>query len=100
MAIVVRYSEAWRKKVGRGWFKRGLTSHNKGIPMSIEQKEKISKSLKGRSAWNKGTKMTEEQKKKLSEISKGMHYSPKTEFKGGNFSVIKILLKIQLSEKK
>jgi len=61
--MVKRYSEEWRKKVSKGWFKGGLISRNKGVPMSDEVKRKLSQSLKGRSAWNKGIKMSEEQKR-------------------------------------
>lgn len=42
------------------WFKKGYVSHNKGIPLPEETKDKISKSLKG------------------------VHFSPNTEFKKGD----------------
>lgn len=39
--------------------------------MSNETKNKLSKSLKGKTAWNKGKKMSEETRKKLSIKHKG-----------------------------
>ena len=45
----------------------GKPSYNKGIPMSNEQKKKISNSKKGHTPPNKGIPMSNEQKKKLSE---------------------------------
>ncbi|MGN1300900.1 MAG: NUMOD3 domain-containing DNA-binding protein [Clostridia bacterium] len=45
--------------------------YNLGKVMSQEQKDKISKSNKGRQAWNRGIQMTKEQKLKLSEAHKG-----------------------------
>jgi len=80
-----RYSKEWRVRVSRGWFKGGNIPHNKGVPISIETKIKLSHSLKGKPAWNKGIKMTEEQKNKLSKLFKGIHRSTKTEFKKGQF---------------
>jgi len=50
--------------------KTGKSSWNKGIPMRIESKKRLSESLKGKTAWNKGIK--------------GTHFSPRTEFKKGN----------------
>ena len=85
MKKTLRYSKEWRKKVSKGWFKKGLIPHNKGVPMSIVSKMKLSESLRGKKAWNKGVKMTEEQKEKLSKIFKGVHRSIKTEFKKGQF---------------
>lgn len=49
--------------------KKGTTSWNKGIPMSINTKKKLSESKKGK-------KSSEETKKKLSEMRKG---KPKSE---------------------
>ncbi|OGZ73880.1 MAG: hypothetical protein A2908_00835 [Candidatus Staskawiczbacteria bacterium RIFCSPLOWO2_01_FULL_38_12b] len=85
MKKTIRYSKEWRKKVSKSWFKKGLSPHNKGIPMSLNSKRKLSKSLKGKKAWNKGIKMTEEQKNYLSQKFKGIHRSTKTEFKKGQF---------------
>lgn len=82
---VIRYSKEWRKKVSKGWFKKGTVSRNKGVPMSIETKKKLSESHRGKPAWNKGLKMTVEQKNKLSKMFKGVHRSIKTEFKKGQF---------------
>ncbi len=78
-----RHSEDWRKKVSKGWFKKGSIPWSKGKEISIETKRKLSKALKGREAWNKGKEMPEETKKKLSKLLKGRRRSPKTEFKKG-----------------
>ena len=48
MKKTIRYSKEWRKKVSKSWFKKGLSPHNKGIPMSLNSKRKLSKSLKGK----------------------------------------------------
>lgn len=48
----------------------GHQAPNKGIPMSEEQKKKLSESLKGKQKW-KGRHHTEETKQKLREINKG-----------------------------
>ena len=45
----------------------GKPAYNRGIPMSNEQKKKISNSKKGHTPPNKGIPMSNEQKKKLSE---------------------------------
>lgn len=37
-------------------FKKGQQAWNKGLKMSEETRDKVSKSLKGRNAWNKGKK--------------------------------------------
>ena len=79
------YSEEWKRKVSKDWFKKGLVPWNKGKKMSVEAKRKLSKALKGREPWNKGKEMPEEIKKKLSEINKGRRFSPKTEFKKGQY---------------
>ena len=81
-----RYSEDWRKKVSKGWFRKGDIPWNKGKKMSVEIKRKLSKALKGREAWNKGKEMPEEIKQKLSELLKGRHHSPETEFRKGQFT--------------
>ena len=81
----IDYSEEWRKKVSKGWFEKGNVPWTKGKKMSIETKRKLSEALRGREAWNKGEKMSEEIKKKLSEINKGKRFSPKTEFKKGQY---------------
>lgn len=81
----IEYSEDWRKKVSKGWFKKGGIPWNKGKEMSVGTKRKLSKALKGRKAWNKGKKTPEEIKKKLSKINKGKHFSSKTEFKKGQY---------------
>ena len=80
---------------------KGKTPWNKGIPMSNEQKMKISKANKGRklteeqkikiskthkgkSTWNKGKKcepLSEEHKKKISESEKGRKFSEETKRK-------------------
>lgn len=81
----IDYSEEWRKKVSKGWFGKGNVPWTKGKKMSVETKRKLSEALRGREAWNKGEKMPEEIKKKLSEINKGKRFSPKTEFKKGQY---------------
>ena len=54
--------------------KHGLqTAWNKNKSLSEEQKQKISKSLKGNIPWNKGKNQTEEQKQKISKSKKGTH---------------------------
>lgn len=76
-------SEEEKRKICKGWFKKGGVSWNKGKKMPIETKRKLSKALRGREAWNKGKKMPEEIKKKLSQLNKGKHFSAETEFKKG-----------------
>ena len=78
-----KHSEDWRKKVSRGWFKKGGIPWNKGREMPVKTKRKLSKALKGHEAWNKGKEMPEETKKKLSKLLKGRRCSPETEFKKG-----------------
>ena len=51
-------------------WKKGQKAWNKGVSLSEEQKEKMSKSLKGRKAWNKGMHLSEETKKKISETKR------------------------------
>lgn len=41
--------------------KKGKVAHNKGIPLSKEQKIKLSNSLKGREVWNTGKKFPKEE---------------------------------------
>jgi hypothetical protein len=53
--------------------------HCKGKIHTEETKQKMSESLKGRFAWNKGVPMSGEQKRKLSEVKKGVPLGPKTE---------------------
>lgn len=55
-------------------FKKGQEAYNKGVPLSEEQKKKLSESLKGKDAWNKGKQLSEEHKEKLRGIPK-----PRTE---------------------
>lgn len=60
-------------------FKKGHKAYNKGIPLSEEQKRKLSESLKGRDSWNKGlTKETDERVKKQADKLKGI-LKPRTE---------------------
>ena len=41
---------------GEGWVHgRNGYAPNKGIPMSVEQKKKLSTSIKGKKKWNNGT---------------------------------------------
>ena len=51
--------------------KKKISASHKGILNSLETKNKMSKSLKGKKAWNKGLKMSEEFKIKISECNKG-----------------------------
>ena len=81
-----RYSKEWKRKVSRGWFKKGSVPWNKGISMSDESKIKLSNALKGKKPWNKGKPTPERIKKKLSALLKGRRRSPETEFKKGEFS--------------
>ena len=46
--------------------------------ISLETREKISKSLKGKTVWNKGKHHTEETKRKISEANIGVHHPNKT----------------------
>ncbi|MEK7664606.1 MAG: HNH endonuclease [Patescibacteria group bacterium] len=80
---VKKYSEEWRKKVSKGWFKKGTLSKNKGLHLSENTKRKISEANKGRPSPKKGKKMPEEQRLKMIGTLKGVHRSPKTEFKRG-----------------
>lgn len=58
--------------------RKGRVAPNKGIPMSDEQKEKISEAKTGCVPWNKGLKMeykkrkpwTDEQRQRISEATK------------------------------
>ena len=52
-----------------------IAKAKKGKHHSEETKKKISEAMKGKPAHNKGVPMSEEQKKKLSEINKGKHLS-------------------------
>jgi len=58
-----------------------LSEINKGKKLSIEQIEKMSKSLKGRPAWNKGKQFSEESRKKMSESQTGKKLSEETKQK-------------------
>jgi len=60
-------------------FKKGQKAYNKGIPLSEDQKRKLSESLKGRDSWKKGlTKETDERVKKQAEKLIGIP-KPRTE---------------------
>ena len=48
----------------------GKTPWNKGVPMSKESKDKLSKSLKGRVSPRKGVVVSEESRRKMSEAAK------------------------------
>ena len=78
--------------------RKGKPSPNKGVPMSEEQKKKLSEShkgklhseetkkkmsisRKGRTSPNKGKTMSEETKKKISETQKGIQHSEETKKK-------------------
>lgn len=62
-----KHTEETKDKISES--KKGIESWNKGIPMSEEVKQKLSKSQKGK-------KSSDETKKKLSEMRKG---KPKSE---------------------
>ena len=87
-------SEEARRKMSEA--NKGKPAHNKGVPMSEEQKKKLSESKKnisdeirkkiseakkGKPASNKGKPMSEEQKRKLSEANKGKKLSDETKRK-------------------
>jgi group I intron endonuclease len=56
--------------------KMGVASPLKGRPVSEEQKRKQSEKMKGRTAWNKGMPMAEEQKAKLLGLDKSYTKTP------------------------
>ena len=58
-----------RQKISKS--RMGKSPSNKGIPMSDEQKLKLSEATRGRPEHNKGVPMSEEQKLKISETLKG-----------------------------
>lgn len=58
-------------------FKEGHIPANKGIPLTGEAKDNLSKKLKGRQAWNKGVPMSDEQKAKVSASRKGKGTGPR-----------------------
>ena len=60
-----------KPNTGRTRFAKGSTPWNKGKELSLENREKISLSLKGRKVWNKGKKLSDEHKEKLSLAHKG-----------------------------
>ena len=73
-------------------YKLGIPAWNKGIPLSSETKEKLSKAHLGQSAWNKGKKsdtpawnkgitQSDETKAKISLRKKGVKLSDKTKAK-------------------
>ena len=69
-----KISEAKKGEIRSEEFKTNLSNYWKGKIFSEETKSKISKSLKGkhkgRIPWNKGIPMTDEQKRKISETKK------------------------------
>jgi group I intron endonuclease len=67
----VPMSEEFRRKL----MGKSHVAWNKGIPMTKEAKEKLSKSKKGKKPWNLGLLMKEESKKKVSESNKGKKLS-------------------------
>ena len=56
-------SEEQKRKLSA--IRKGMPSPSKGRPVSEEQKRKQSEKMKGRTAWNKGVAMSEDQKIKL-----------------------------------
>lgn len=54
----VLHNENWiNSAIGGTYLARkpkGIPAKNKGVPMSLEQKKKISQKMKGKPAWNKG----------------------------------------------
>jgi hypothetical protein len=79
-------SDETKKKISKTWFRDGDIPWNRGKKPSLETRRKLSEALRGRKAWNKGKKLPEDVKKKLSELAKGKHWSPKTEFKKGQYA--------------
>lgn len=61
--------------------KQKISVANKGIAKSKEHREKLSKSLKGRTPWNKGIICSEETKQKISDSLKGKPLSEETKRK-------------------
>ena len=60
-----------------GSFEKGHIPSNKGAHLSIETKELLSRKLKGRQAWNRGIPMSDEQKAKVSASRKGKGTGPR-----------------------
>lgn len=54
-----------------GWLSQNFPGWNLGVSHSNEQKQKISKALKGRAPWNKGKTLSEDHKIKISNSCKG-----------------------------
>lgn len=100
-----KHSEETRRKISKTWRRKGLAPWNKGTETPLETRRKIGESLRGRRPWNKGLKTPEGTKKKLSLASRGRHYSPKTEFKKGQFAGDKnpaklVVVRKRISERK
>lgn len=67
-----------------------LPSPNKGVKMSKDAREKMSKAKKGKASWNKGLKMSEEARMNMSKARKGVKHSEERKL---NFSKSRIGLK-------
>jgi len=52
---------------------------NKGKTLSVEHKQHLSESLKGRVTWNKGVKLSDEHKQKISNSQKKRYQSSQTQ---------------------
>jgi group I intron endonuclease len=70
----VPMSEEQKRKLSAA--KTGVPSPLKGRPASEEQKRKQSEKMKGRTAWNKGVPMAEEQRVKLLGLDKSYTKTP------------------------
>jgi len=70
----VPMSEEQKQKLSK--MKKGKLAANKGVPASEEQKRKQSIAMKGKPAVNKGIPMSEEQKKKLRKADKSYTQTP------------------------
>jgi len=81
---------SWNKGI-KGMHFSPKTEVKKGQRISIKTEFK-----KGMSPWNKGIKMSEEHREKLSKAHKGQRVSPKTEFKKGMIPWNKGLKKVKV----
>ena len=66
---------------GEGVLGLQIEAWNKGVPMTEEQKLKISETRKGTHAWNKGKPLSDETKQKISNTLKGKPLSDETKQK-------------------
>jgi len=78
----------------KGRFLKGIIPWNKGVPQSVQAKEKNSKAHLGNTAWNKGIPQSAESRRKMSESHKKLKLS-----KEHKINISKSLKGINVGEK-